>query len=360
VSGVRPAFPGARRQAVPAASRDWVGPVGKPRLPLQVRPEADVDLADWAGDNGATVTAWLVEHGAVLFRGFGVDLARFAGVARALAGAALPYLERSSPRSELAPGVYTSTEHPADQPIPLHNENSYQSQFPSRLVFCCVLSAERGGETPLADCRRVLDRIAPAVRRRFRERGVRYVRNYSEGIGLSWQEAFQESDRDRVRDYCRRHGITARWRPDGGLRTEQVRPAFAVHPATGEEVWFNHAAFFHVSSLGPALAAQLLAQFGEDGLPANAYYGDGAPIDGETLDGIRAAYAAETVAVPWRAGDVLLVDNLLVAHGRAPFAGPRRIVVSMAGALGHDQLPRLPDAGLGLERRTRAGAVEAR
>ncbi len=337
----RPSFPGGTRQSVPSSARDWVRPVtGSPRLPLMVAPVADVDLAAWGTRHASTVDGWLREHGAVLFRGFDVRFADFAAVAAALAGTALAYRERSSPRTELGAGVYSSTDYPADQPIPLHNENSYQRVFPARLVFGCVVEPGSGGATPLADCRRVLARIDRAVLRAFRERGVCYARAYSDGVGMSWQEAFQETERAKVDDYCRRAAITARWRPDGGLRTRQVRPAVATHPHTGEPVWFNHAAFFHVSTLDPAVRDGLLAQVGEADLPSNTYYGDGAPIEPAMLAGIRAAYAAETVAVPWRQGDVLLVDNLLVAHGRDPFTPPRRVVVSMAGELRHEDLPR--------------------
>lgn len=321
---------------MPARTSDWVRPVPDgPALPLHVRPHTDVDLAAWAGEHRGTVDGWLSAHGAVLFRGFGVDLGGFAAAAQALGGPALPYRERSSPRRELAPSVFTSTDHPPDQPIPLHNENSYQLEFPARLVFCCVRPADHGGQTPLADCRRVLARIDPAIRQRFQRRAVRYVRTYQPGIGLPWQEAFQDSDRARVRQYCTEQDIRAHWDGDGVLRTEQVRPALAVHPGTGQHVWFNHAAFFHASSLDARTGAALLAQLGERRLPTNTYYGDGSPIDDHTMAHIRAAYAAETVSFTWHTGDVLLVDNLLVAHGRTPYQGQRQVIVSMSGLLSH-------------------------
>jgi alpha-ketoglutarate-dependent taurine dioxygenase len=161
---------------------------------------------------------------------------------------------------------------------------------------------------------------------------------------MTWQEAFQETDRGRVEDYCRAAGIELSWRPNGVLRTRQVRPAVAVHPRTREPVWFNHAVFFHVLSLAPVLREMLLGQVVEADLPSNTYYGDGGPIEPETIAALRDAYAAELVTVPWREGDVLLVDNVLVAHGREPFTGPRRVVVSMAGTLRHDGLPSFEEA----------------
>jgi alpha-ketoglutarate-dependent taurine dioxygenase len=328
-------FPGGARQAVPAAPADWVRTVSpEGALPLEVRAAADVGLAQWARSHPEIISGWLARHGAVLFAGFGIQFEDFPAVAATLAGPPEPYRERSSPRTQLAPGVYSSTDHPADQPIALHNENSYQATFPARLVFCCLSEADRGGGTPLADCRRVLARLPPSVAATFRARQVRYVRNYGGGVGLAWQDAVGP-DPGSVERYCREADLGAHWQPGGRLRTTAVRPAIAVHPGTGEETWFNHAAFFHVSSLPPPLSAALLDQFGEDGLPTNTYYGDGGRIEPASLAAIREAYEQEAACTPWRRGDVLLVDNLLVAHGRQPFTGERRVVVSMGGALSH-------------------------
>jgi alpha-ketoglutarate-dependent taurine dioxygenase len=334
-------FPPSARRPIPASRREWVIAVGDvvPNRPLEVRPQADVDLATWAREHPSEIDRWLDRHGAVRFRGFGIGPDQFPAVSRALVGPPLSYVERSSPRKKLGHGVYSSTEHPADQPIRLHNENSYQHRFPARLAFGCVTPASSGGATPTADCRRVLDRLDPAIVRAFHERGVRYVRNFSDGLGLPWREAFQATDARQVDAYCGSAGITAEWRAGGRLHTSQTRPAIAVHPRTGEPTWFNHAAFFHVSSLEPDVRQALLSGLPESELPSNSYYGDGAPIEAEVLEEIRAAYEAERVAVPWESGDVLLLDNLLTAHGREPFNGSRLVLVSMGGETRHDQLP---------------------
>ncbi len=173
-------------------------------------------------------------------------------------------------------------------------------------------------------------RIDPAVRDRFVEKGWMYLRNFGSGFGLDWPTVFQTDDRGEVEEHCRRGGIECEWRPDGNLRTRAVRPAVAEHPVTGETVWFNHATFFHVSTLEPALRETLLEQFSQEDLPTNTFYGDGSPIEPEVLDSLRDAYRSETVRFPWQEGDLLLLDNMLVAHGREPFEGERLVLVGMA------------------------------
>jgi len=290
-----------------------------------------VDGVRWAQENRDWIEAELHRAGAVLFRGF--ELGGTAGASafmQAISGELMEYRERSSPRHAVAERVYTSTDYPPDQPIFPHNEHSYSLTVPQHLYFTCAVPPERGGETPLADCRKVRARLAPEVRERFREKRWMYVRNLDGRFGLPWPVVFQTEDRAEVEAYCRAQDIEIEWRADGGLRTRQVRPAELVHPQTGEGAWFNHITFFHVTTLPPFIRERLLGELREDDLPNNTYYGDGSAIEAETLDALRAAYRDECVMFPWQRGDVLLIDNILTAHARQPFRGPRQIHAAMA------------------------------
>jgi alpha-ketoglutarate-dependent taurine dioxygenase len=328
----------ARRAAV-APVEDLVREEG--RLPLVLTAAVpEVDVFSWAEGQRGAIEEKLRRHGALLFRGFGVSgtdgLQRFV---RAVCGDPLEYRERSSPRHELADRVYTSTDYPSSETIFPHNEHSYAKRFPLKLFFSCVIPAETGGETPVGDTRRIFARIDPEVRERFARRGWMYVRNFHPGFGLSWQTVFQTDDRAKVEAYCRDAGIDFEWRDGDRLRTRQVRPATAVHPRTGETVWFNHATFFHVSTLSPAIREPLLRDFGTDDLPNNTYYGDGSPIEPEVVEHLRRAYLAEMTEFTWGQGDVLLIDNMLTAHARNPFTGPRKIAVAMADPHVREDLP---------------------
>jgi len=318
------------------------------RLPLLVTPSAvgadtvnPVNLEEWLDEHRGQVDEWLVEHGGILFRGFGIASAdRFHAVAAACSKELMVYKERSSPRTLVQEHVYTSTDYPSDQGIFPHNEHSYAICFPTRIAFFCLVPPAAGGETPLVDCRRVLARIPDEVRRRFIDRGGwRYVRTFNEGVGLPWQTVYQTTDREAVEEYCRQNEIQCIWGAGGRLRTVQVRTVVARHPMTGVEIWFNHATFFNIGTLPPLLRDGLLQLFAVDDLPNNTYYGDGAPFEPETLAVLHGAYMAEQIAFPWERGDVLLLDNMLTAHGRNPFEGPRQILVSMADPVERRALP---------------------
>jgi alpha-ketoglutarate-dependent taurine dioxygenase len=301
-------------------------------LPLVIEPAVrGVDLCAWAAASRGFVESALAKHGGLLFRNFEVrDSAAFGQFIRAVAGEPAEYRERSSPRSNVGGNIYTSTDHPADQSIFLHNENSYQNAWPLKIFFFCETPSPSGGETPIADVRRVYERVPAEIRERFARKSWTYVRNFGDGLGLPWQTVFQTEDRRAVEQHCRERGIEVEWKDGNRLRTRAVRGAAARHPRTGEMLWFNHATFFHVTTLGAPLRDALLQEFAAEDLPTNTFYGDGSPIEPETLDALRGAYERETVTFPWRQGDVMLLDNMLAAHGRAPYAGPRKILVGMA------------------------------
>ncbi|WP_177168063.1 TauD/TfdA family dioxygenase [Marininema mesophilum] len=301
------------------------------KLPLIIQPTIpDVDLTGWYKNNEAWVEENLLHYGGLLFRGFNIgkqeDFNRFI---QEVCPQVMTYKEGATPRTKLSEQVYTSTEFPASQRIELHNELSYVHNWPRKIWFCSIKNAQKGGETPIADVRNVYKRISEETRARFVEKGWMLVRNFGEKLGLPWQDVFQTDSLKEVEEYCENHGITLEFLGNNQLRTKQVRPTEEIHPLTKEPLWFNHMVFWHESSLDSQVREMLLAEFGRDRLPFNTYYGDGEQIEDEVIAEIRAAYQAETIAFPWEEGDVLMLDNMMVAHGRNSFEGERKVLVSM-------------------------------
>jgi hypothetical protein len=301
-------------------------------LPILLDIESSgLSAVKWAEEYQEDVRSLLAAQGALLIRGLRVlGSTEFSRILTTLfASELLDYRYRSTPRTKLRGNVYTATEYPACQVIQQHNENSYSRTWPNRLGFLCLLPAETGGETPIGDSRIVYDMLPESIRSRFEEKGVLYVRNYST-IDLPWPVVFQTEDKSAVEAFCEANELKYEWLDDNRLRTSQVNPATAVHPRTGEKIWFNQAHLFHVSSLGKELAETLLDSLGEENLPRNSYYGDGSRIEPEVLDVIRRTYEQTKVKFTWQKNDLLLLDNTLFTHGREPYTGTRKVLVGMA------------------------------
>jgi alpha-ketoglutarate-dependent taurine dioxygenase len=323
-----------KRKTVTLSPDDLVSTslVGGRHLPLMITPNTDtLDLPAWAAENRESLRTRLRMHGALLFRGFAVPTVdTFAATVSSVSAEPLRYTERSSPRHTVSGHIYTSTDHPPEYPIFLHNEQSYNLSWCRVISFHCRTAAATGGQTPLADTRRILTRLDPAVVDSFRRRRYMYMRNFGDGFGLSWQEAFQTDSKAEVEAYCRANRIDVEWKSQHRLRTRQVRDAVHRHPDTGELVWFNHCTFFHVSTLPAPVRDALQAGFADDELPNQTFYGDGGAIEPEVMTHLQDTYLAEKLAFDWEAGDVLIVDNMLCAHGREPFSGERRVLTAMS------------------------------
>jgi alpha-ketoglutarate-dependent taurine dioxygenase len=311
-------------------------------LPLVLQPVVggELDLADWAQRRREFLGEKLLKHGAILFRGFGVrSVSEFERFATALC----PELfgeYGDLPREAIGGKVYGSTPYPSDQPILFHNESSHMHRWPMKIWFLCVQAAERGGETPIADCRAVYERLNPKLRQRFSEKGLLYVRNYTLGLDVSWQSFYGTDQRSRVEELCRQVGTDFEWTGGDGLRTRQRCPAVVRHPQTGEMSFFNQLQLHHVSCLAPAVRESLTSLMREEDLPRNVYYGDGSRIEDSVMDEISGIYRERAVAFPWRPGDVLMLNNMLVAHSRNPYVGVRKIVVAMGEMVQEDELQR--------------------
>lgn len=286
---------------------------------------------EWAEENREDVERLLKRNGALLIRGLKfVGSQQFGVVLKTLFGEdLLQYTYRSTPRTELRGNVYTATEYHPDQTIPQHNENAYSNRWAMRIGFLCTVPSETGGATPICDSRLIHRMMPDRIRDRFDANGVLYVRNYTD-IDIPWTEVFQTEDRDAVEEFCADNGMTCEWIGERHLRTRQINQATAVHPDTGERVWFNQAHLFHVTNLPLEIRESLLSSMSERELPRNTYYGDGAPIESETLDLVRGLYDRHQIRFEWQRNDLMLLDNMLYSHGREPFSGNRQVLVGMA------------------------------
>ena len=319
-------------------------------LPLCVTPRS-AELATspemfvaWYRSRLDTIDTLLDACGALLWRGFAVpDTAAFGQLGALYPAYANGYTAGAAPRKQIDGQVYESTRMPPPFKIGLHQEMAYMPAFPRLVAFYCRQPADAGGETPICDMRRVTARVPAALRERFAERGVMYLRNFAapgeraDGLAANpgmpfaeyhrpWDDAFGTRERDEVERLCAERGVGCRWLDDGSVTVSHVGSALRAHPRTGETVWFNQASAQHPNprSMGELSYRYLQRMYGgRAAFPYEIRYGDGSPMPFDDLVAIYDALDDEELAFPWQAGDVLVVDNMLVAHGRNPYRGAR-------------------------------------
>lgn len=309
-------------------------------------------LIDFLRENIQSIDDLLIKKGSVILTGFDpMTVDELSESIDTLGGQEVFYRGGLGPRTKVGKAVYTASDISKIFPIKMHQEMSYQDAFPDNIVFYCNKPAEVRGETTLANIRKITADIPVETRKLFSDKGVRYVSVFHDKrhtfreklkeiiplyLHLNWQDAFGSDNKQEVEEECARRKLVVHWRENGDLETTAILPAFRFHPVTNEEVWFNSVISLHfnpralVSDYGNLIYyfRKLMYRNKRD-LPNQIYFGDGSPITYEQLLPIYTSYDKNTYHHLWKEGDLMLIDNRLVAHGRNSFRGTRKVYASL-------------------------------
>lgn len=306
-------------------------------LPLVISPDSPEEqssqfLTNWVLDQRNAIKVKLQQAGAILFRGFlGTAHQEFQQVVHAFQPRLRNYIEGFSSRHKVVDHIYTSTHYPSSETITLHNELAFTKCPPRYLFFFCQVPPDKQGETLIIDCRLFLQQLPPQVQEAFIGRGILYVcrMHGGNGFGKSWMESFATTRQEEVEKHLATNDVEFQWDSDNSLRIRRVTPTITTHPDTKEPIWFNNASLFHVTDRG-TIGTMLVKLLGESNLPTHAYFENGDPIPDQWLSCIRQISWENAQFIAWQPGDLLMLDNFLVAHGRNRYTGDRRILVAMA------------------------------
>ena len=299
-------------------------------FPLLVEPtDPGLDLIEWVKANRPLIEQKLAHHAGILFRGFQLrDIQDFESFAEAVQPG-LYGQYGDLPKKEGGKNTYRSTPYPEKKMILFHNESAHQDRWPRKQLFFCEQPSLVGGATPVVDCRLMYRSLPVALRETFERKGLLYVRTFADKLDVSWQHFFKTDNRAEVEARCQLSGIEWQWLDNDELQIRTPCPAIIEHPITGAKSFFNQVQLHHIYCLDPDVREDLLGLFGAQRMPRHVYYGDGTPIEDDVMRQLGELYEQCAVRFDWRKGDVILLDNMLAAHARDPFEGPRKIVVAM-------------------------------
>ncbi|MDV6237563.1 TauD/TfdA family dioxygenase [Leptospira ellisii] len=336
-------------------------------LPVVYRPNSPEQedkqyLIRWVKSNKRALTDDLKEYGAILFRGFDIRSPQdFEDVIINVDPNLKNNYLGTSPRNQVTKYAFTATELPPAYPIMQHAEMSFLDSPPRKLFFFCGLAPEKFGETPITDLRKVLHEVPQTIRDKFENDKIRYSRVYDGPSNRSrfqfwktkrWDEMFQTQDRNEVEKISKKQNFKTEWFGEDGLRLVNTTLAVRRHPEFKTLAWHNHSQVFHIDAarkeywriffrqktfrgflVGIALEALTLLKkltTKKEYLDTHCSYGDGKEISLRELTQIQEAFWNNISLFSWQKGDVLVIDNYTVSHGRHPFSGPREIYVAWA------------------------------
>jgi alpha-ketoglutarate-dependent taurine dioxygenase len=288
---------------------------------------------------GLEVASLLAAHGALLFRGYGFTLESFKAFSAQHSGDFSDYeggvfragaLNRDTIGGD--PTVLTTTGHSQGFPISLHGEMHYLKNPPAILWFFCQRPSAQDGQTTLCDGRAMWQALGAEAQEFFRSHQVCYTRYLEDG---SWQTTFGSDSLEQVGTVCRREGME--WSFDEQNRS--VTTHYRCSALRGGEVFINNVlpVLDTEWAYNSGWMKENLAAMGAAGRPPLIVRaGDGSELPQAVVKALRQAAREHTIELDWQAGDVAMIDNLRVMHGRRQASDPERsILVRLASAAAH-------------------------
>jgi len=269
----------------------------------------------------------LLENGAIIFRGLPLetplDVSNLIDmIAPRLGWEPQTIAGGGTHRSLEAPNVQTSSNEPPSCAMEPHMDKAHQSDFPETIFFAMMveLPLGAGGETIVTNMR--------AVTSDLRERGIIECFEKKGGVlyektfwsaensdvqmkGFTWQSAFCAEDKASVESKLSISGAKWNWLDDGILRVSNIEPVCKPHRLSGEALWFNGV---HTNNSSYYLHAKHIET--SRGVPMDTYFGNHEAIPAELMAEIRGCFWRHSVPLRLRTRDLLVVDNMIAAHGR--------------------------------------------
>ncbi|KAH9605114.1 hypothetical protein KSS87_005738 [Heliosperma pusillum] len=307
-------------------------PLNTSQFPLILTPTHNVTDISCFTDAIKSHKQWLlsrlISSAAIIFRGFQVSSAKeFNDVVEAFGFDELPYVGGAAPRSNVVGRVFTANESPPHQKIPFHHEMAQVPEFPSKLFFFCEVEPKSGGETPIVLSHIIYQRMKerhPEFVQQLEEHGLIYTRVLGEGdnpsspIGRGWKSTFLTDDKSVAELRAAKLGMKLEWLENGVKTIMGPIPGVKFDKSRQCKVWFN------------SMVAAYTGWEDELNDPVKAVtFGDGRPLPSDIVYDCLHILDEESVAIPWKKGDVLLIDNWAVLHSRRSFEPPRRVLASL-------------------------------
>jgi alpha-ketoglutarate-dependent taurine dioxygenase len=301
-------------------------------FPLIIKAK-DLDLKqgmEWVTRNKDNIDQLLVKYGVVYFRGFGPKNAQeFNDFVECFGYENFPYIGGNAVRVQLAPRVFTTNEAPPSEPIPFHHELAQTPNYPKHLFFFCEVEPGKAGETSIMHAQEFYEELRAKFPEKVEEldkRKVRYIRVLSEdddsssAIGRGWKNTYNTDEKSKVEAQLNDAGYNWEWLPNGNLKT--ISPeleAIKFYSKLGKKVYHNQ------------LIAAFTGWIDSRNDPKKAIvFGDKSAIDVEFMNETVKLAEKHRVNIPWKSGDVMLIDNMIAMHARMPFERPRKVLASMA------------------------------
>ena len=242
-------------------------------------------------------------YGVLLFRGFENSVDTFTQFTNSLSKDFLDYTGGVFNRRVINGNATVLTVNDFKDEIKLHGEMYYQQDIPLMLWFFCAHPASQDGETILCDGRQLFNELSSPLKELFRNKKLKFLGHLDKD---RWQKQYKTDDLRVVEQTCRSNNLLLQINADESIDLQYISPA--IHPSRcGKYPTF-------INSLLPAIHRYKNV----------VCFDDDTEITDDIVDELNELAERITTEISWETGDVLMVDNTRVMHGRRAFSDNQR------------------------------------
>ena len=245
----------------------------------------------------------------LLFRGFDIDTDKFKTFTELFSTNFVSYVGGAYSR-EMINGDKTLLSVTGGKeafPVSLHGEMYYRKQKPDILWFYCVSPALKDGETTVCDGIEIYNKLSYATQELFQEKRIKYTRTYPTGV---WQKIYQTDDLSQVEAVCK----------DNNMQLEATSEQITTHYLTSS-IQPSRCGKYQVfiNNILPVVAQEVTGRNS-----SLVRFEDNSKIPDTVINEIKEVTEQIIHLVSWQTGDILMIDNTRLLHGRRGFSDNQR------------------------------------
>jgi alpha-ketoglutarate-dependent taurine dioxygenase len=246
----------------------------------------------------------------LLFRGFYVDTETFKKFTELFSTNFVSYIGGAYSR-EMIKGdktLLSVTGGKQNFAVPLHGEMYYRKQKPDIIWFYCSTPALKDGETTICDGIQIYNELSDSTQKLLKTKRIKYIRTYP---AEAWHKIYQTDDPSLVEKICNDNNMQLKVHSDQSITTNYVTSALVESKCGNYKVFINN--------ILPVVQQEL-----KGSNSSLVRFEDDSKIPDEIISEIQEVTDKLTYLVSWQKGDIVMVDNTRLMHGRKSFSDNQR------------------------------------
>ena len=243
------------------------------------------------------------QHGLLLFRGFESNFEKFVEFSNSLSKDFIDYTGGVFKRKKIGNNPTVLSVNDFKDGVKLHGEMYYQKEHPSMLWFFCARPPIKDGQTIVCDGKEFYNELSNNLKTLLGQKCLKFSAKLDKDV---WQARFKTDNIDELKNICSNNNIQVKINDDLSINQVYICPAIYPSQCGTYQIFIN--------SLLPAKEIN----------PNVVSFDDNSEITKDIMSELNEIADRITVEINWQKGDILMLDNNRIMHGRRAFSDNER------------------------------------